>query len=101
MDLTPDTATSTATTFVMNTTGGAIQATPEFTPGRVGGMLTDLAGTVTFTMGDVSATAVLSGQFSDPAFMTAIMAQTAYAAPGNAVVVMRPAASGTPTSTAR
>jgi hypothetical protein len=90
MDLTLDPATSTATTIVMNITGGAIQATPEFTPGRVGGTLTDLAGNVIFTLGDASATAVLSGQFSDPAFMTAIMAQTAYAAPGNAVVVMRP-----------
>lgn len=90
MDLTPNPA-STATTIVLDITGGTMQTTPEFTPGRVGGTLTDLAGSITFNVAQASATADISGQFSDPAFMTTIMSQTVTAGPGNAVAVMRPA----------
>jgi hypothetical protein len=90
LDLELDAAASSPTTAVMTITGGTMQTTPEFTPGRVGGTLTSLAGRIDFGIGDASATAVLSGEFADPAFMTAIMSQMVTAAPGNAVVVMRP-----------
>jgi hypothetical protein len=90
LDLSPDLATSTASTLVMNITGGTLQTTPEFVPVRTGGTLTGLGGQVSFGLADGSATAQFSAQFSDPSFATAIMNQPLTAAPGMSVVVMRP-----------
>ena len=89
LELTLDTAASTAESAVMHIVGGTMQTTPEFTPGRTGGTLSALSGTITFGVNDGSAAAELSGQFDDPAFTTAIMNQTANAAPGMSTIVMR------------
>lgn len=97
LDLSADLAMSTASTLVMNLTGGALQTTPEFVP-RHDGSLTGLTGQASFNLTDGSATAQLSGQFSSPEFASAIMNQNLSAAPGMSVVVMRPSfgSSGNP-----
>ena len=90
LDLTPNAGSSSSTVAVLDITGGLLQTTPEFTPGRTGGTLGSLSGMVSFYVNNSSALAVISGMFSDPMFMTSIMSQQATAGPGKAVVVMRP-----------
>src|SRR5262245_42530437 len=52
LDLSLDMVASTPTTAVMNIVGGSLSTTPEFTPGRTGGTLSALSGTVSFGITD-------------------------------------------------